>query len=483
MVTTRIAGIGVLLLLVTAGTAGASPQLGWCLGVGNPHQSAHCGDSNRPPVTNPVNPLVPPGGTQGPGQVPDVPTVTQLPQVPQEPVPQTIVLPVTPGGQIPPTGPGQGPVIQPQTPLTTVTITGTPGPGVTTVTPGGGPVQLPPVVVTLPPEPRPIPPGGGTTPAVTALAVPPLTYVSHQITVGTVNVPQIVVNATGPGAQAVPGQIILTPIAIPVPQPPAGTVAPPRQPSLVPPRPGTVAVPQGTPTAQTPGAVLVPVLIPSLPGDPGQTPQGVPNPQQPGQVLVPVLIPPLPGGTQPTPQGTPGAQLPTQVLVPILTPPVPPQPNPVPQGVPKPQANPALQPPPLRPTITLRPQPPQVIATLVFPRPKPRPVLVPPTTILQPTVTRAPTVTRPPIGTGQIAARPGRHAGGAHPAFADPAGGGNWNCVASGMGVRQVLKGGRLVTTGVQRHAGNVDALGRDVPAKHPKHPHCIISVQRRDGG
>lgn len=459
MVTKRIAGIAGLLVALGTGDGGASPHLGWCIGVGNPHQSAYCGDGTRPHVDNPVA-VQPPSGTQGPTvgpgtATPQNPPTTQIPQAPQQPVPQTIVLPVLPGAQIPPTGPGQGPVIQPPGPFEPVSITvpTSTGPTVTTVTPGGGPQQLPPIVVSMPSEPRPIPPGGGTVPTVTAIAVPPLTYVSHQITVGTVNVPQIVINATGPGAQAIPGQIYLTPIAIPVPRPPAGTVAPPRPPALVPTLPGNPPGPQGTPTPQVPGALLVPVLVPPLPARPDPVPQGTPTPNLPPQVLVPVLVPPQPS-----------------------------KPNAIPQATPNPLTPALQQPPPLRPPVILRPQPPQVIATIVFPRPKPRPVLVPPTTILQPIVTHSTTVTRPPLGTGQVTAQPGRQPGGAHPAFTDPSGSGNWNCVASGVGARQVLKGGRIVTTGVQRHVGNVDALGRDVPAKHPKHPHCIISVQRRDG-
>jgi hypothetical protein len=141
-----------------------------------------------------------------------------------------------------------------------------------------------------------------------------------------------------------------------------------------------------------------------------------------------------------------------------------------------------MQPPALRPTVTIRPQPPQVIAAVIFNRPKPRPHVVPPTTILQPVVTHSTSVTRPPVGTNQITDRPGRQTGGSDPSFADRSGGANWNCVASGVGVRQIERGGRIITTGVERHVGKVDSLGRDVPAKHPKHPHCIISVQRRDG-
>lgn len=472
---TRLAAIGPL-LLVAAFPAQAEPHLGWCLGVGNPHQSAYCGSGTRPPQSNPVTLgpglQTPPGGT-GPGSNPRPPS-TQLPQQPQQPVPQTIALPVLPVAQ------GTSGPLTPST----VTLQAIPGPGTTSVTQGGGPVQLPPIVVTLPPQPRPISAAIITPPAAT-MDVPPLSYVSHQIVVGPIAVPQVVVNAGGPGAQAVPGQIILTPIAIPVPQPPAGTVPPPKPAALQPPLPGVALIPQATPNPQTVGALLVPVLMPPLPGTPDPVPQGVPDPQRPGQVLVPVLIPgrPVPEGKPP--QGVPGAQLPDQILVPVLVPSLParpPRPD-IPQGVPNPQRPTALQPPPLRPPIIVTPKPPQVIAAVVFPRPKPRPVLVPPTTLLQPSLSHRPAVARPPVGTAQITQQPGRQPSGDQPVFTDPFGGGHWTCAASGLGTRQVLKGGRVITTGVERHVGNVDALGRDVPAKHPKHPHCIIAVQRRDGG
>ena len=555
-----ISGAALFAVMGSGAALAEGHHLGWCLGVGNPHHSAYCGSGPslppRPAITGR------PGGTPDPTDqipmwMPDYkppyivdpdwlldyqPVTTQLPQTPQPQLPQQII-----AGSL------------------------QPGPGDVTGPFGGGPNVLPPPVLTIPQQvaPQPMPVVPGQVPQVTALESPPLAFVSHQIVVGTVTVPQVVVNATGQAAQAVPGQIVLTPMTTPVDQPSPSGGAVPQPPALIPALPGGGAAPQGVPGAQVPGAVLVPILspnlpgggtatpqgvpggqipaqilvpvmVPSLPGGGGAVPQGVPNPQVPGQILVPVLQPPLPGGGGQVPQGVPNPQVPGQILVPVLQPPLPgsggqvPQgvPNPqvpgqilvpvlqpplpggggqvpqgvpnsqvpgqilvpvlqpplpggggaVPQGVPNPQGTGGLQPPPLRPPLVGQVQTPPTMAVVVFTRPKPRPVLVPPTTVLQTVITHSPTVTKPPVGSSHVTALPGRQDASQPPAFADPGGGGNWNCVASGHGPRAVLKGGRWITAGVERHVGNVDALGRDVPAKHPKHPHCIIGVQRRDG-
>jgi hypothetical protein len=39
---------------------------------------------------------------------------------------------------------------------------------------------------------------------------------------------------------------------------------------------------------------------------------------------------------------------------------------------------------------------------------------------------------------------------------------------------------GVLVNSGALRHLGNVDAMARDVPARHPKHSGCVISIKRK---
>ncbi|WP_142638999.1 hypothetical protein [Ruegeria faecimaris] len=80
-----------------------------------------------------------------------------------------------------------------------------------------------------------------------------------------------------------------------------------------------------------------------------------------------------------------------------------------------------------------------------------------------------------------VAATPGRHDPHDLPRFRSAAAKENWECVASGFGQRRYDAGrGVLLNSGALRHLGNVDAMARDVPARHPKHSGCIISVKRK---
>ncbi|MGI9368320.1 MAG: hypothetical protein ACR2O2_05725 [Ruegeria sp.] len=270
-------------------------------------------------------------------------------------------------------------------------------------------------------------------------------------------------------------------------------------------------------TQKTPTSVAVPVLAPgaiptAVPGQvPIATPIAVPG-QVPPLVISPQLTPPQ--VPTPTPNQVPTAvpgqvpQLQPQVTSPQLTPPqVPtPTPNQIPVAVPGqvPQLQPQLTPqqvptptpnqvpvavPGQVPSLASRPtathvavpgQPkPQGVVTIM--RPKPRP--------LKGTVSQTGTKQVSHHQTHQtnakkhdhVAATPGRHDAHDLPRFRSADANEEWECVASGFGQRKYDAGrGILLNSGALRHLGNVDAMARDVPARHPKHSGCIISVKRK---
>ncbi len=284
----------------------------------------------------------------------------------------------------------------------------------------------------------------------------------------------VAVPVLAPGAvpNAIPGRVpIATPIAVPG-QVPTPVVAPTLAPPLVP-NPTPNRVPTAVPN-QVPPLATVPPQVPTA--TPSQVPIAVPG-QVPPQPNVPPLVPTatpnqipvaVPGQIPPQPTG----QTAVPPLVPTATP------NQVPVAVPGqvPQLTP-------RPTATHVAVPghqnPQGVVTIMRPRPRPTTG-----TVQQPgstQVTHHLTHQSNSKKHDHVAATPGRHDPHDLPRFRNAAAKENWECVASGFGQRRYDAGrGVLLNNGALRHLGNVDAIARDVPARHPKHSGCIISVKRK---
>lgn len=55
----------------------------------------------------------------------------------------------------------------------------------------------------------------------------------------------------------------------------------------------------------------------------------------------------------------------------------------------------------------------------------------------------------------------------------------SWTCLTGGHGPRLVETGSGPRVIGTYSHIGQVDALARDVPARHPTQPHCIVAIRR----
>lgn len=325
---------------------------------------------------------------------------------------------------------------------------------------GTGPQPTPdttPAQVIVTPNPPGIVTGSGPVPGVLGQTAPPIT--------GT-GVPPIVVDP-------IP-QVNLTGVG-PVPQ--VQTVPTPqltgygKTPVVVQPLPPTTV----TGFSPVPGVQLIPT--PPLTGQGLPAIVVVPNPptQVTGHspVSATIVVHPDPGKTLtgygrvpvPTPQLTPG-QVPQ--LVPTATP----------------NATPVLVPPQLPTT----PQTPQVgpaqgpHTPTEIPRPRPRPTTTATTT---PTngggpIKHAPEVTMPARGHEQITIETGRQTPHAPPRFASEDGAGDWACLASGFGKRRTAADADSQANGALRHVGAVDVLGRDLPALHPDHTSCIITVRRR---
>ncbi len=276
----------------------------------------------------------------------------------------------------------------------------------------------------------------------------------------------VTVPVLAPGAvpNAIPGQVP-TPIVAPtlapplVPNPTPNRV-PTAVPNLVPPlATGPTAVPPQVPTA-TPNQVpiAVPGQVPPQPNVPPLVPTATPNQIT---VAVPGQVPPQPNGQTAVPPLVPTAtpnQVPTAV------------PGQVPQLTPKPTAT--------HMAVPGHPKP-QGVVTVMRPKPRPTTGTVQPTGTTQ--VTHHLTHQSNSKKHDHVAATPGRHDPHDLPRFRDAAAKENWECVASGFGQRRYDAGrGVLLNNGALRHLGNVDAMARDVPARHPKHSGCIISVKRK---
>ncbi|SIS87290.1 hypothetical protein SAMN05421759_1055 [Roseivivax lentus] len=281
-----------------------------------------------------------------------------------------------------------------------------------------------------------------------------------------------------PVPQAIPGQV---PMAIPSPQPVA---VPPMVPQIIVQSvPGQTItgfgpVPQGTTGPGVSGVGAVPTPVPQA--IPGQVPMAIPSPQP---VAVPPMVPQIivqsvPGqtitGFGPVPQGTPGPGVSGVGAVP----------TPVPQAIPGqvPMAIPSPQPvavPMQIPPITGQATPPgTALVTIQRPRPRPQIVVATPQSATQ--VRHAPQPVVPPLASQHITRSTGRQAAHAEPRFASRDDGPPWSCIASGHGKRRSAAGDETATEGALRHAGSVDLMARDLPALHPRHADCLISVRRR---
>jgi len=262
---------------------------------------------------------------------------------------------------------------------------------------------------------------------------------------------------------------VATPVAVPGRVPQAGAV-----PGQVP-----TAIPSQVPVA-VPGRVPQPVAVP------GQVPTAIPS-------QVPVAVP----GRVPQPVSVPG-QVPTAIpsQVPVAVPGRMPQPVAVPGQVPSaiPPQVPVAVPgraPTMRPDATHVAIPghrgtvagnPGEQAILMRPVPRPNSQRIQ-TATTPATATHHETHRSQPRKHRDIAISPGRHDQHDLPAFRDAGTGDEWRCAASGFGQRRPLptERGALLSAGALRHLGSVDALARDVPARHPEHAGCIIAVKRRD--
>ena len=285
---------------------------------------------------------------------------------------------------------------------------------------------------------------------------------------------------TGPGVPQTP-PVVTTQVIVVQPQPGqtiSGTssVTPPqgqRGPDLTGNSPLIILqpLPKQTFTGLSPVPTVTPVPTPSFTGfSPVITIQ--PQPPQTfvgyGQVPATIIVQPIPqpsftGGAVPNPQ-------------PVAVP------NQVPQAVPSktPQGTPYLI-PSLKPqSPASAPQAKPQATPVAVPRPRPRPNAQKP----KPqggSSSHKTQVTQAPVASRHITAAPGRQAQHNPPSFADANGRGSWDCLASGHGQRKTLTNRRVTVAGALRHVGSIDLVGRDLPALHPGHANCIISVKRKN--
>ncbi|MGA9411603.1 MAG: hypothetical protein WBV78_14295, partial [Roseobacter sp.] len=116
---------------------------------------------------------------------------------------------------------------------------------------------------------------------------------------------------------------------------------------------------------------------------------------------------------------------------------------------------------------------------VMVPRPKPRPNTAKPVATNAPT-SHKPTLTGTALAKQHVTRVAGRQAQHNLPEFNAADGGKPWRCVASGHGQRKTLADRRVSVSGALRHVGSIDVLGRDLPALHPQHADCIISIRRK---
>jgi hypothetical protein len=319
------------------------------------------------------------------------------------------------------------------TPNTVPTANQLPGGGVQQPTPAGMPAT---VVIT--PNPPQVITGTSPVPTIQGQPGPTITGTSPQ-PIYIQPLPQTVFTGTSP---VPPLQTLPTP-SITGGTPPTITITPTAPQTLT----GTSPVPalQTLPTPSFTGQGLPTIIV-------------VPNPQTTITGFGPV--PPtiiIPAGQKLTFGGYGAVPYPKPVATPMQVP------NRVPQATP--QATPMIVPRP-RPLAV----PYQVPNQVPQARPQARPVLVPKQQAAA-------------VGHGHVTNTTGRQPAHATPRFRAADGGTDWHCLASGHGKRRSYVDGQVAVSGALRHVGAVDVLGRDLPALHPQHTSCVISVRRRGDG
>ena len=289
--------------------------------------------------------------------------------------------------------------------------------------------------------------------------------------------------ATGPTNPKTPGSVP-TQVIVVKPQP-SQTITGARQVPPIVGQPGSTITGTGKPTivlrplppqvitGTSPVKPVNPLPTPSFTGYSPQIVTIQPNPPQTfigyGKVHATVIVQPVaqPGfiGTGAVPFPVP-QQIPQQIPTAV--------PSKMPQGTP--YLIPSLS-PSKTDGKTPSTAPPQANLVLV-PRPKPRPNTAKPVAKGIPTSHQSVAAT-PALKKKHITQNSGRQEQHNLPEF-DAAGGQPWNCVASGHGQRKTLSDRSVSVTGTLRHVGSIDVLGRDLPALHPQHADCIISIRRR---
>jgi hypothetical protein len=310
------------------------------------------------------------------------------------------------------------------------------------------------------------------TPVAVPNQVPQIVAVPNQVPTAVPTLQPVAVPNQVPQIVAVPNQV---PTAVPTPQP----VAVPNQ------VPQIVAVPNQVPTAvPTLQPVAVPNQVPQIVAVPNQVPTAVPTLQPvavPNQVPQIVAVPNQVPTAVPTllPVAIPG-QVPQVVTVPNQVPTAVPtqQPVTVPGRAPnlKPVATHVAV--PGLPTALGKAVPPKVAILRPKPRETAKKVVTPAS---NPVVSHHVNHIAEPKKYQHVAVSTGRHEQTNLPKFRNNANKEEWECVASGFGRRsEATERGGVLVNGALRHLGNVDALARDVPARHPKHSGCMISIKRK---
>lgn len=218
---------------------------------------------------------------------------------------------------------------------------------------------------------------------------------------------------------------------------PTVTLSPTPTPSIVGYSPVVVVHPQATPsiTGYAPVLTVVPIKSPSFTG------------HSPVVTVHPVTAPTLTGFA------------PVQTVSPVATPPL------VGYG----------------PTNLVPPTPSDLhsvnvtLAPVSVQRPRPKPANLK-TVGASGTITHS-VQSQGSVNTGHITSTAGRQDPAERHTVSDD-GGAAWSCLSSGHGPRTV-ETDNGANVAILRSATRVDTLARDIPARHPRQSHCLVSIQR----
>lgn len=242
-------------------------------------------------------------------------------------------------------------------------------------------------------------------------------------------------------------------------------------------------VPQQVQQAPTLRPVAVPSLVPQRLNSPQQVPQQVQQAPTPRPVAVPPLVPQLSNSPQQVPQQV--QQAPT--LQPVATPSLVPQLFSIPQRVPQQvQQTPTPTPVPT-PQLVPRPVPTATTSTIGIPPVRPggtgQVAVVRGSSFLPATntISHAPSHVDAPNIPQHVTDMPGRQKPHALPRHLDPSTGEIWDCTISGHGRRIRRAGGNTRSyAGAMTDIDVVDAIAKDLPARHPQDTGCLVSIKRR---